>query len=381
MSASRRPSWPPGELRAASQLPQRHAGGVADDVTGTRPQRRGLGHQRSHGVRGEPGSQVLGSGQDQGPGLVERLDPLGARAALGDHQRADRLDGAVAAPGRAGRPPALSRPGGADRVERAGLAMTAAVLPVGPVHLDDPDAGCGDVASQAGAVAAGPFDPGQAHRPEPRQPVQQTGIAGRGGRELPDAEQPADGVERGGGVRAGVGVHPAGDRASLYDGHSHPFPVVEGWHAPADRRTWEAPASDPGQADQTGNAGGCQKNWDPADRSFRRTARAASADSEVRPGPRLQTLRPHQAKTAEAGPEAQSTVSLPILCVWMSAGLHDGLRAGEPVLCWRGRPADEPRKEAWSEQHSPPGKPRHGLRAGPCSWRVAISRVPGTLLP
>ena len=29
------------ELRAASQLPQRHAGGVADDVARTRPQRRG----------------------------------------------------------------------------------------------------------------------------------------------------------------------------------------------------------------------------------------------------------------------------------------------------------------------------------------------------
>ena len=263
MSASRRPSWPPGELRAPSQLPQGDAGGVADDITGTRPQRRGLGHQRSHGVPGEPGPQVLGPGQDQGPGLVERLDPLGAGAALGDHQRADRLDGAIAAPGRAARPAGLSRPGGADRVERVGLALTAAVLPVGPVHLDDPDAGRGDVAGQAGAVAAGPFDPDQAHRPEPRQPVQQTCIAGRGGRELPDAKQPADGVERGGDVRAGMGIHPAGDGVSLYDGHSHPFPVVEGWHAPAGRRTWETPASDPGQADQTGYAGGCQKNLGP----------------------------------------------------------------------------------------------------------------------
>ena len=25
----------------------------------------------------------------------------------------------------------------------------------------------------------------------------------------------------------------------FYDGHSHPFPVVEGWHAPAGRRTRE----------------------------------------------------------------------------------------------------------------------------------------------
>ena len=79
---------------------------------------------------------------------------------------------------------------------------------------------------------------------------------------------------------------------------------VEGWHAPAGRRTCETPASDPGQADQTGSAGGCQKNWDPADRSFRKTTRAASAESEVRPGPRLPTLRAHHVKIREAAPEA-----------------------------------------------------------------------------
>src|ERR1039458_8590298 len=36
-----------------------------------------------------------------------------------------------------------------------------------------------------------------------------------------------------------------------------------------------------------------------------KTARAASADSEVRPGPRPPTLRPHQPKTTQAGPEAE----------------------------------------------------------------------------
>ena len=46
------------------------------------------------------------------------------------------------------------------------------------------------------------------------------------------------------------------------------------------------------------------RNWGPADRSFRRTTRAASADSEVRPGPRLPTLCPYHLKTGEAGPEA-----------------------------------------------------------------------------
>jgi hypothetical protein len=61
----------------------------------------------------------------------------------------------------------------------------------------------------------------------------------------------------------------------------------------------------PGQADQTGSAGGCLKNLGPGRQAGIKTARAASADSEVRPGPRPPTLRPHQPKTTQAGPEAE----------------------------------------------------------------------------
>src|SRR6516165_3522584 len=39
---------------------------------------------------GERGPQVVGTGDDQRPGLVDGLDPLGARTALGDHQRPGR---------------------------------------------------------------------------------------------------------------------------------------------------------------------------------------------------------------------------------------------------------------------------------------------------
>jgi hypothetical protein len=49
------------------------------------------------------------------------------------------------------------------------------------------------------------------------------------------------------------------------------------------------PASDPGQADQTGSAGGCQKNLGPADRSFRKTTRRRrqpNRRSGRDPGPR-----------------------------------------------------------------------------------------------
>ena len=47
------------------------------------------------------------------------------------------------------------------------------------------------MASQSGAVTARPLDAGQGDGPEPARPAQQAGIASRGGRELPDAGQPA----------------------------------------------------------------------------------------------------------------------------------------------------------------------------------------------
>ena len=53
-------------------------GGIARDVAGAGPQRRDRGHQGRRGVLGEPGPQIIRAGQDQGPGLVDRLGPLGA---------------------------------------------------------------------------------------------------------------------------------------------------------------------------------------------------------------------------------------------------------------------------------------------------------------
>ena len=130
--------------------------------------------------------------------------------------------------------------------------MAAAVLPVGAVHLHDPDPGSCHVAGQASAVAAGALDPDQAHSPEPAQPAQQAGVTGRADRELPDAEQPADRIERGGDVHVSVGIHAAGNGASLYNGHCHLFSLVE----EVARTRWPSdpvnPGLFPGQADQTG---------------------------------------------------------------------------------------------------------------------------------
>ena len=68
--------------------------------------------------------------------------------------------------------PDCAGPGGADGVERVGLALPAAVLAVGAAGLDDADAGGGEGAGQARAVAAGALDAGQADGPEPAQPAQ-----------------------------------------------------------------------------------------------------------------------------------------------------------------------------------------------------------------
>jgi hypothetical protein len=51
-----------------------------------------------------------------------------------------------------------------------------------------------------------------------RQIPQQAGVAGRGGRELLHAEQPADGVKHGRDMHLGMGIDAAGDGTSLYDG-------------------------------------------------------------------------------------------------------------------------------------------------------------------
>jgi hypothetical protein len=81
-----------------------------------------------------------------------------------------------------------------------------------------------------------PSIPARHTTPEPAQPAQQAGIAGRGDGELPDAEQPADRIQRGGDVHVRVGIHAAGNRASLYNGHAISFLWLKRWHAPAGRR-------------------------------------------------------------------------------------------------------------------------------------------------
>jgi len=72
------------------------------------------------------------------------------------------------------------------------------VLPVRAVYLHDPHARRGQVPGQARAVAAGALNTDHGEVPEPGQPLQQAAVTRRRSRELPDAQQLADGIERGG---------------------------------------------------------------------------------------------------------------------------------------------------------------------------------------
>jgi hypothetical protein len=101
-----------------------------------------------------------------------------SRAALGDHQRPDRLHRPVAALRRARCPAGLGGPRGADRIQRVGLALPVPVLPVRPVHLHDPDPGTGHVPGQARAVTTGALDADQGGTPELAQPFQQVSVPG-----------------------------------------------------------------------------------------------------------------------------------------------------------------------------------------------------------
>src|SRR5216684_1917913 len=77
----------------------------------------------------------------------------------------------------------------------------------------------------------------------------------------------------------------------------------DGMHPLAARTCEPRPLTRPGRSDRQRRQ--VPENLGPGRQVDIKTARAAPADSEVRPGPRPPTLRPHQPKTTQAGPEAE----------------------------------------------------------------------------
>jgi hypothetical protein len=127
----------------------------------------------------------------------------------------------------------------------------------------------------------------------------------------------------------------AGRRGALRRGHVPRRLAPRGRH---DRhRTCETLASDPGRADQTGSAGGCEKNWDPAGRSIPKTTRSGVSRLGGQAGPRL---RPYAPFTSGSGkprrkhyPHSSCRIGMPARRAGIRRVVRAGLRAfGERVL-------------------------------------------------
>ena len=156
--------------------------------------------------------------------LDDGLDPRLSRRALGDDERADRLDGPVAglrvALGLAGQRRACRL----DRVEGVGLARVAACLAVRSVDLDDVDVLAAKEPREPRAIGARALDADLGDLAEPRSHVEERSIASCVGREGLGADEPAERVEGSGDVDVEVRVDAPGDAwRCFYDGHGHPF--------------------------------------------------------------------------------------------------------------------------------------------------------------
>ena len=126
-------------------------------------------------------------------------------------------------------------------------------------------------------------------------------------------EQAPDGIQRGGNVHVGVGVHAAGDgacfSACLYDGHSRPFLWLrDGTHPLAVGPVKPWPLI---QARQIRPAAPVGARKPGARQIVSQDNPSGVSRIGGQAGPRLPTLRPYSVKIREAGPEALPTLSLP----------------------------------------------------------------------
>src|SRR5262249_23681196 len=104
----------------------------------------------------------------------------------------------------------------------------------------------------------------------------------------------------------GVGVHPARDGACLYDGQRHPFLWLrDGTHPLATRTREPRPLAQARRIRPAAPVGAT--NLGPAGRSYPKTARSASAESEVRPDP---GHRPYARITPEPRRQGRSTIHI-----------------------------------------------------------------------
>jgi len=157
----------------------------------------------------------LGGGGDQAAHLVERGGAGLDRSSAGDPQGADRFDRPSAGLRRAHRGAGKSCPGGGDSVDRIGLALCAASAAVRPVDLQDGDLLAGQIASQAGPVAADALHAHGSCPPEGAHPGQRIRVTGGRRGELGVGQESVGAVDDRGVVRVAVDVDTTDERSLL----------------------------------------------------------------------------------------------------------------------------------------------------------------------
>jgi hypothetical protein len=156
--------------------------------------------------------------------LIERLDLRGARRALGHDERPDRLHVAVAALARSLGSARQRGAGRLDGVGRVRLTRPPASLAVRSVDLDHFHSGAAQEPGETRPVRAGPLHADASQVAKTRQEPGELAVARASCRELRNAEQASDPVERRRHVHIEVRVHTARHRARrIYSGHRHPF--------------------------------------------------------------------------------------------------------------------------------------------------------------
>ena len=155
--------------------------------------------------------QRVGRGNDQRLDLALGIGAGRHRGAAGHPQRAQRVDLPAAGLRDTAGPASLGSPRGGLGVDRIGLTLPTAGLPVRAIDLDQLHPCRLQKSSQASPINPATFNPDPHQLPERAQPGQQCGVTGRGGRELTVPQQPAGRVECGGGVGVFVRVDPTGD--------------------------------------------------------------------------------------------------------------------------------------------------------------------------
>jgi hypothetical protein len=110
-------------------------------------------------------------------------------------------------------------PSGRYRIGRVRFAFPVPELPVGSIDFDDLDAVVVEEPGEPGAVRSGALDTDPGHRSEAFEPSQQPGVAGLGGWERLDPQQPADVIQRRRYMEVEMRVHPATNGTGIYDGH------------------------------------------------------------------------------------------------------------------------------------------------------------------